>query len=265
MPSTYAHYRFGQEVYERLPEDIRKIISEDMDLYNIGLHGPDLFFYYKPFLPNHVNREGYAFHKRPGRKFFQDARKIINGAGSDRNAGFSYILGFLCHFSLDSMCHPYIEEKIKSSGIQHTAIEIAFDSMLLRLDGYTPCRKRLTDHIIPAEKSARVISMFFPGISKKETLKSLVSINDCNDLLMRPEKQKAAAVFLKLIGKYDSISGLVMTDVPRADCTDSNERLMELYTQSLDLAVRLITGYVQAVNDTEELKDIQYDHTFDAE
>ena len=28
MPSTYAHYRFGQEVLKELPNDIKKIIIE---------------------------------------------------------------------------------------------------------------------------------------------------------------------------------------------------------------------------------------------
>lgn len=42
MPSTYAHYRFGQEVLKELPNDIKKIIIENKELYDIGLHGPDL-------------------------------------------------------------------------------------------------------------------------------------------------------------------------------------------------------------------------------
>ena len=29
MPSTYAHYRFGQEVLKELPNDIKKIIIEN--------------------------------------------------------------------------------------------------------------------------------------------------------------------------------------------------------------------------------------------
>ena len=32
MPSTYAHYRFGQEVLKELPNDIKKIIIENKDL-----------------------------------------------------------------------------------------------------------------------------------------------------------------------------------------------------------------------------------------
>ena len=32
MPSTYAHYRFGQEVLKELPNDIKKIIIENSSI-----------------------------------------------------------------------------------------------------------------------------------------------------------------------------------------------------------------------------------------
>ena len=49
MPSTYAHYRFGQDVLKALPAKYRDTLLQEEDLFNIGLHGPDLLFYYKPF------------------------------------------------------------------------------------------------------------------------------------------------------------------------------------------------------------------------
>lgn len=54
MPTTYAHDRFGREVYEQLPVNLKKIIRENKKLYLIGLHGPDIFFYYHPFSKNRV-------------------------------------------------------------------------------------------------------------------------------------------------------------------------------------------------------------------
>ena len=44
MPTTYAHDRFGREVYEQLPANLKKIIRENKKLYLIGLHGPGLTF-----------------------------------------------------------------------------------------------------------------------------------------------------------------------------------------------------------------------------
>ena len=41
MPSTYAHYIFGQQIRGRLSGYERKVIDKYPELFNIGLHGPD--------------------------------------------------------------------------------------------------------------------------------------------------------------------------------------------------------------------------------
>ena len=80
MPAFYAHYRFGCDVLKQLPEDIRSICTAHRGLFDIGLHGPDIYFFYRPVLPNKVNRIGYAAHKRSGRYFLQRAQKVIASA-----------------------------------------------------------------------------------------------------------------------------------------------------------------------------------------
>ena len=72
MPTTYAHDLFGQKVYRQLPDQVKEIIRKNGELYRIGLHGPDIFFYYFIF-KNHVIP--YAQRKSPG--FFYPG----NGAG----------------------------------------------------------------------------------------------------------------------------------------------------------------------------------------
>ena len=68
MPSTYAHYRFGCEVYCHLPEEVSARISKYRTLYLTGLHGPDLMFYYRPLCANPVNQIGYQLHDWTGRE-----------------------------------------------------------------------------------------------------------------------------------------------------------------------------------------------------
>ena len=46
MPSTYAHRRFGANVLEHLPDELRAQLEQNRELYDIGLHVPDLLFYY---------------------------------------------------------------------------------------------------------------------------------------------------------------------------------------------------------------------------
>ncbi len=126
MPSTYAHYRLGKEVALSLPERLRNIIKKHMELYDIGLHGPDILFYYKPFFANRVNQTGFGMHEEQGKCFFEEAGNTIR-AKEKNDEHLAYIFGFICHFVLDSQCHGYIDEKIERSGVSHTEIEAEFD------------------------------------------------------------------------------------------------------------------------------------------
>ncbi|MDF2951137.1 MAG: hypothetical protein K0S18_720, partial [Anaerocolumna sp.] len=48
MPSAYTHFKFGMEVIKLLPMELQNIILKNKDLYEIGLQGPDILFFYKP-------------------------------------------------------------------------------------------------------------------------------------------------------------------------------------------------------------------------
>ena len=50
MPTTYTHYTYGQEVFLMLPPKLQQKIRPYMDYYNIGVHGPDILFYYRCLL-----------------------------------------------------------------------------------------------------------------------------------------------------------------------------------------------------------------------
>lgn len=244
MPSTYAHYRFGNDVRNRLPERQKKEIEAYFDLFSIGLHGPDLLFYYRPLSSNAVNQTGYDMHDLPGIDFFAHAGEIL------RQYQFSpeyaaYIYGFLCHFALDRECHGYIDEKIEASGASHSEIEVEFDRALLVEDGYDPLSKKLTDHIHPSREASLVISRFFPGISDKEIYKASRSMVFYCDLLCAPGKGKRNLLLglLKLAGKYESMKDLMIRRKPDPICSDSCARLRELYDSALEKAVRLILEF----------------------
>ena len=77
MPTTYAHDRFGREVYEQLPANLKKIIRENKKLYLIGLHGPDIFFYYHPFSKNRVSDYGTFLHEQTASVLFEDEDTVV--------------------------------------------------------------------------------------------------------------------------------------------------------------------------------------------
>ena len=47
MPAAYTHYRFGRDVLPLLPPETRQIIAAHRALYDLGLHGPDPYFFYR--------------------------------------------------------------------------------------------------------------------------------------------------------------------------------------------------------------------------
>ena len=89
MPSTYAHYIFGQQIRGRLSGYERKVIDKYPELFNIGLHGPDILFYYRPLGKNKVNQLGSRMHSESGAKFFVHAVKHLTRI-SPCSKGFTY-------------------------------------------------------------------------------------------------------------------------------------------------------------------------------
>lgn len=102
MPSTYAHRRFGANVLEHLPDELRAQLEQNRELYDIGLHGPDLLFYYHAAKSNPVGALGNAMHEEPGRVFFDRARRWCTARQTGCCAGLC--TGFCVHFALDSTC-----------------------------------------------------------------------------------------------------------------------------------------------------------------
>ena len=112
MPTTYAHYKFGKEVISALPRPLQTSIEQNRELFDMGLHGPDLLFYYRPAIKNAVNTQGYALHDKMADIFFENAVHVIENS-ENPGAARAYIYGVICHFALDSECHPYIEKMIR--------------------------------------------------------------------------------------------------------------------------------------------------------
>lgn len=244
MPSTYTHYRMGQEVRERLPESIRKNIEQYTELYNIGLHGPDLLFYYNALSKNHVNSMGYGLHKQPGSFFFKRAAKVIKAHNLEPGY-LSYVYGYLCHFALDVSCHGFVNSQIEDTGVGHLALESDLDRRFLLMDGKNPMSQLVTGHLIPGEYTADVIKDFHPGISKEEAYKSIKDMVFYLNALVSPGKIKRGLLLggLRLAGQYKSLGGLLIRKEENPAATPSVDRLLKLYEKGRELAVRLIEEY----------------------
>lgn len=109
----------------------------------------------------------------PGRTF----SPVRRGPGSrldSRPEMLAYLLGVVCHFTLDAACHGYVERKIQASGESHTKIETEFDRYLMVANGLDPLRHRLTGHIQPSNFRAAMIAPVYPPVKPEEVLHSVV-------------------------------------------------------------------------------------------
>ena len=121
MPAGYAHYIFGEKVLNSLDEPFQSLIKRNLDLYHIGVHGPDILFYYKTLTSNEVKKEGFDLHRQIAYDFFNHAKNII---GKDHDeAAIAYIYGFITHFVLDHACHHDIGIMEKELHMTHSEIE----------------------------------------------------------------------------------------------------------------------------------------------
>ncbi len=262
MPSTYAHYRMGQEVRSQLDGREKEIVELYPELFLIGLHGPDILFFYKPLIPNRVNLIGHRMHKRPGKEFFERAAGKIKEQ-EDSTPFLAYIYGFICHFALDEACHGYVDEKMRKSRISHTEIEMEFDSMLMRRDGLDPLRHKPTKHIIPSAENAKVIHVFFPQASIAQVQKALRGTIAYNNLLVAPSKRKRMLIYavMTVTGCYRKLRGLIANYQPNPRCEDSTEKLWLLYQEAEELALSLIREYSGYLKGKQELSSV-YRYTF---
>ena len=264
MPTTYTHYRFGKDVMSALPRPLQKSIEVNRELFDIGLHGPDILFYYQVFSKNHVNGLGYKMHDQMADAFFKRAVEVI-GASEDKGAARAYIYGFICHFALDSECHKYIEKMIQVSGISHSEIEMELDRVFLTDDFINPVTYLGTKHIHPTLETAQVIAPFLEGITAEEVKQSLSSMVWVHKLLLAPKPFKRKIVFggMKIAGMYDSMHGLVMSEQPNPACADYCQLLKKLYAGAVPLAASLILQYQKVLFHGEELQK-RFHETFGA-
>ena len=262
MPSTYAHRRFGADVLQQLPAALQDQIGKNRALFDVGLHGPDLLFYYHAEKSTPVAALGNAMHDEPGRTFFDRARRVVHEE-ADREAALAYALGFVCHFALDSTCHPFVEQFTRESGVTHCEIETEFDNMLLRRDGHDPLKFFTASHIHPSEKNAGIIAPFYEGISEQTALEALKGMISVHRLLQasNPVKRWVVLTGMKVVGKYDMLHGLVANPQPNPKCVKSGKQLEALYAKALPLAETLILEFMAKL-DTDEPLDKAYDHTF---
>lgn len=249
MPAIYAHYSFGMNVLQLMDPKPASLVKENLMYYHIGLHGPDLLFYYDIFYPNPVSLLGHEIHSRNATEFFENAGKVIAGEENPQKST-AYILGFLSHFMLDSECHPVVGEKMESSNLSHYHIETAFDRLLMEEKGLDPLSYRPTSHLNSDSMDPAIIARFFDGISPKVILDSIGSMKSYNNLLVAPGKVKRVLLqtAMKAIGQ-PALMDLMMKEAPDPSSMEIARSLRKLYEEAIPATASLVEQFYETLPD----------------
>ena len=242
MPSFYAHYRFGSSVLNMLSEPLRSVCTDNRALFDIGLHGPDIFFFYCPFKANHIFNIGSESHGMTGKSFFERFAAAYDKHGQ-QTALLAYFCGFLCHLALDSVCHPEVYRAEKYTGQTHAAIETSLERVLLLKDGIDPVRHDPCGHFQVSRANTSAVTALFPTISEKDVEKSLRGTVFYSRLLFIKNKALRSILHtaLQMLRHSESIHDMVMMPHQNPHCIESDKKLSACFDSAKTIALELLS------------------------
>lgn len=229
MPSSYAHFQFGVQAIPALPADIRRPIQRYRRLFDLGLQGPDFFYFYKFYSSTSgasVRQLAGDYHYRPGREVFE---KFCRDLGHPTEAELAYLYGMVGHYCLDSACHPLIHEAARREDGRHNAIESEFDRYLMEQNGIPkPHGYNRGIHLKCSKSCVPVIARFYPEAEEKQIREGM----DTMELILRLlTLHTAAELVLKVMG--GSYPGLLMDKIADPEKAPLNGQLQGLFDGAL--------------------------------
>ena len=110
MPSSMTHGYFSLDVYDKLSKKYKTNVN--LDKFRAFSQGPDFYYFYH-FLLNKDKDKYYGIGRKMHRSYvFDYFYTLINYINDnnlfDNSDVKSYLYGHICHYILDSTCHPFI-------------------------------------------------------------------------------------------------------------------------------------------------------------
>ena len=109
MPATIAHAVFAKDVYDILPEDIsKKLDTNKCKMYGQSIDALKFYKMFSPFSGKRMRKFQEYFHKTQSQEFFINLLQFMKDNRVNDKDTCSFLVGFICHYALDSTMHPYI-------------------------------------------------------------------------------------------------------------------------------------------------------------
>lgn len=230
MPSFYAHYRFGAAMLQAMPADLRRPVNRFRQLFDMGLHGPDIFSYCTPLPGGKTVGLSYRFHRQTGAEFFGRVCRSLRLEPSE--GGTAYLYGLLCHYCLDAACQAFVQEQAQTQALPYREIETEFDRFLLEKDGKIPARtQNLGSHIQLTAQESETVARFYPGVHSAQVRDGVRNMALFIRLMTGSNRALLQSTLRLTPGQ---IRAMIMTDSPNPRCAQLDEALLSLYDQAAE-------------------------------
>ncbi len=298
MPGFITHLSFGEQSLSFIESSYTTdLLEKHMQAYGLGLQGPDIFFYHIPAYLFYKKNIGNVMHRQRVMLFFEslfNARNVFEDTHS-RCICDAYILGFIGHYSLDIVCHPYIYYKsdhfnnLKRGGVydfgRHVSLETDIDhEVLMHYKKLLPSQFDYAKAICPSDNEKRVIAtLLFNTISQtfpeyhirfgtiRHAIDSIIRLNHAmNDPKGRKKKhiRRIEQVFFKCA----VISSMIPSDTIikyHDPCNNEHAKwynpwdpekiredsIFDLINKTMPKYIERINLYMNCVNETTEDTD----------
>ena len=112
MPATITHAYFGKDIYDVLDNNI----VDKLDLSRVMMFSQNtdslMFYNLISLLPGKKIRKLSKYcHNNNTRDFFINLLNYVKANNIDDKDTYSFIVGFICHYVLDSTIHPFVVYK----------------------------------------------------------------------------------------------------------------------------------------------------------
>jgi len=229
MPATYALHRFGADALRRLPGQMQQPILHFRRLYNVGLHGGDLFFY-----PTASTRTGDLYRLcggMTGADFFAGAAAYLKQNPSE--GGTACLYGLLGWYCLYSQLSSLINEATTQGIASRVELEVELDRYLLGLDGKTPPHTQdMSPHLKMTRGECVTMASFFPAVTVRNFYSAYRSMVRWTRRMARP-RRGFATLLLKVT--RSEFRQQMMPDHANHKCLHLDKPMLECYDRALEM------------------------------
>ena len=261
MPAIFTHVQFGKDVVASLPPIYSRLAEKYPQCFYLGTQGPDLLFYHKPLKSenNPSRKRGWDLHAISPEEFFLHGAKLVfeDKSNFDEEGNFlpqskeaAYLLGFLCHFTLDYSMHPYIDAN-SVNGLTHAKIESELDKHTFKKQGMATRGFNTATLFFPtnesAEASANVLS-----VPAKDTRRALKDMRLFNRLFSTNCEftHKSCHALITLLGIKKSFGDMFIHKEDDERCAPLWEKMDALYNGAIATANTVITEFFASIDDS---------------